>query len=105
MSKLNIGHARMGLPWDNGVSCLMKDYKCMRIYRATDNHFLNGHFILDIYITLYHEFWKDKDLKEAATSGLQSLVVDKYNSKIQKIVSRYDKCSNKDGNYVEKENK
>jgi histone-lysine N-methyltransferase SETMAR len=47
-------------------------------------------------------FNNDEDVKRAVQKWLSSQVATFYDEGIQKLVSRYDKCLNNDGNYVEK---
>ena len=47
-------------------------------------------------------FATDDEVKEAVKDWLSSQVVDFYDFGIQKLVEHYDKCLNKNGNYVEK---
>lgn len=46
-------------------------------------------------------FTNDEDIKKAVTSWLQSLAVTEYITRIEKLVSRYNKYLNSNGNYVE----
>lgn len=46
-------------------------------------------------------FTNDEDIKKAVTSWLQSLAVNEYITRIEKLVSRYNKYLNSNDNYVE----
>jgi histone-lysine N-methyltransferase SETMAR len=47
-------------------------------------------------------FNNDEDVKRAVQKWLSSQAATFYDEEIQKLVSRYDKCLNNGGNYVEK---
>jgi hypothetical protein len=47
-------------------------------------------------------FNNDEDVKKAVQKWLSSQAATLYDEGIQKLVSRYDKCLNNGGNYVEK---
>jgi hypothetical protein len=47
-------------------------------------------------------FNSDEDVKRAVQKLLSSQAATFYDKGIQKLVSRYDKCLNNGGNYVEK---
>jgi hypothetical protein len=47
-------------------------------------------------------WFHDDEVKEAVTTWFASQVAAFYDEGIQKLVQRYDKCFNNDGNYVEK---
>jgi hypothetical protein len=47
-------------------------------------------------------FNNDEDVKRAVQMWLSSQAATFYDEGIQKLVSRYDKCLNNGGNYVEK---
>jgi histone-lysine N-methyltransferase SETMAR len=47
-------------------------------------------------------FNNDEDVKRAVQKWLSSQAATFYDEGIQKLVSRYDKCLNNGGNYVEK---
>jgi hypothetical protein len=47
-------------------------------------------------------FNNDEDIKRAVQKWLSSQAATFYDDGIQKLVSRYDKCLNNGGNYVEK---
>ena len=44
----------------------------------------------------------DEELKDAVTSWLRSLAAEEYNIGIEKLVSRYNKCLDSYGDYIEK---
>ena len=48
------------------------------------------------------KFQNDEELKEAVTAYLNTLAAEEYDTGIQKLVTRYDKCLNLFGDYVEK---
>uniref|UniRef100_A0A1B6MRN8 Histone-lysine N-methyltransferase SETMAR n=1 Tax=Graphocephala atropunctata TaxID=36148 RepID=A0A1B6MRN8_9HEMI len=50
-------------------------------------------------------FDTDDEVKEAVKDWLSSHVADFYHIGIQKLVERYDKCLNKNGNYIKKHRK
>jgi hypothetical protein len=47
-------------------------------------------------------FHDDSEVKEAVSTWFALQVASYYDAGIQKLVSRYDKCFNNGGNYVEK---
>jgi histone-lysine N-methyltransferase SETMAR len=47
-------------------------------------------------------FNNDEDVKKAVQKWLSSQAATFYDEGIQKLVSRYDKCLNNGGNYVDK---
>lgn len=48
------------------------------------------------------QFGNDDELKEAVTTWLKSFAADEYNDGIEKLVPRYNKCLDNNGDYVEK---
>lgn len=48
------------------------------------------------------QFDNDEELKEAVISWLRSLAVEEYNTGIEKLIPRYKKCLDNQGNYIEK---
>jgi histone-lysine N-methyltransferase SETMAR len=48
-----------------------------------------------------HRFNNDEDVKRAVQKWLSSQAATFYDEGIQRLVSRYDKCLNNGGNYVE----
>jgi hypothetical protein len=48
-------------------------------------------------------FNNDENIKRAVQKWLSSQAATFYDEGIQKLVSRYDKCLNNGGNYVEKQ--
>jgi histone-lysine N-methyltransferase SETMAR len=47
-------------------------------------------------------FRSDEEVKDAVKEWLNGLAVEVYDEGIQKLVTRYDKCLNVGGDYVEK---
>jgi hypothetical protein len=47
-------------------------------------------------------FKSDEEVKDAVKEWLNGLAAEVYDEGIQKLVTRYDKCLNVDGDYVEK---
>jgi hypothetical protein len=47
-------------------------------------------------------FKSDEEVKDAIKEWLNGLAVEVYDEGVQKLVTRYDKCLNVCGNYVEK---
>lgn len=48
------------------------------------------------------QFTNDEELQQAVTAWLKSLAADEYNIGIEKLVPRYNKCLDNNGDYVEK---
>lgn len=48
------------------------------------------------------QFANDEDLKEIVTSWLRSFAVEEYNIGIEKLIPRYNKCLDSNGDYIEK---
>jgi len=49
-----------------------------------------------------HRFHTNEDLMDGVNIWLQNLATPFFDEGLQKLMSRYDKCLNVDGNYVEK---
>jgi hypothetical protein len=47
-------------------------------------------------------FKRDEEVKHAVKEWLSELAAEDYDEGIQKLVTRYDKCLNAGGDYVEK---
>jgi hypothetical protein len=47
-------------------------------------------------------FKSDEEVKDAVKEWLNGLVAEVYDEGIQKLITRYDKCLNVGGDYVEK---
>ena len=47
-------------------------------------------------------FHTDEELMDGVNNWLHNLAVSFFDERLQKLVSRYNKCLNVDGNYVEK---
>ena len=47
-------------------------------------------------------FHTNKELMDGVNNSLRNLAAPFFDKGLQKLVSRYDKCLNVDGNYVEK---
>lgn len=54
------------------------------------------------FLSSRQRFDNDEELKTTVTHWFHSLAADSYDTGIQKLILRYDKCLNCDGNYVEK---
>ena len=62
----------------------------------------DNHLFLHLKKFLGSKRFDDDDLKDAVQKWLTSQAAAFYEEGIQKLVPRYDKCLNNDGEYVEK---
>jgi hypothetical protein len=60
------------------------------------------HMFLHLKTFLGGRRFHDDEIKEAVNTWFGSQAASFYDARIQKLVSRYDKCLNNVGNYVEK---
>jgi hypothetical protein len=49
-----------------------------------------------------HHFHTNEELMDGVNNWLHNLAVPFFDERLQKLVSRYNKCLNMDGNYVKK---
>jgi hypothetical protein len=60
------------------------------------------HVFLHLKTFLGGRRFHDDEVKEAINTWSASLAASFYDEGVQKLVTRYDKCLNNDGNYVKK---
>jgi hypothetical protein len=56
---------------------------------------------MKVWLATQH-FYSNEELRDGVNNWLNTLAAPFFNEGLQKLVSRYDKCLNVDGNCVEK---